>query len=93
VTRRGHSSGGGRSGAASTGDAVLDNITRQNLLDQIREMPEVRTEVVSLGRQLANDPGYPSDEAIDKIANMMADLEPGWMDALDAGEAEGNETA
>jgi len=70
--------------AGTTDDAEMDNITQQNFLDQIKELPEVRSEVATMGVTLANDPNYPSDEAIEKIATLMADLEPGWMDAIDA---------
>jgi hypothetical protein len=70
--------------AGTTDDSELDNITQQNLLDQIKELPEVRSDVATMGVTLANDPNYPSDEAIDKIATLMAGLEPGWMDAIDA---------
>ena len=68
----------------SADDSELDLITQQNLLDQVKELPEVRTEVADIGRKLAEDPDYPTDEAIDKIASLLADLEPGWMDSIDA---------
>jgi hypothetical protein len=70
--------------AGTTDDAEMDNITQQNLLDMVKELPEVRGEVTTMGVTLANDPNYPSDEAIEKIATLMAGLEPGWMDAIEA---------
>jgi len=85
VSRRGVSTGGNKN-APSTGDAVLDNISQQNLVDQVRDMPEIRTDVTSIGRKLAEDPNYPPDEVIDKLANLLADLGPGWMDDLDTEE-------
>lgn len=67
----------------------MDNITKQNLLEHIRDLPEVRDEVTQIGRRLAEDPGYPPDELVDKLASAMADLEPGWLDALgEEGEEE-----
>lgn len=72
--------------AGTTDDSELDNITQQHLLDEVKDLPEVRSDVATMGVTLANDPNYPSDEAIEKIATLMADLEPGWMDAIDAEE-------
>jgi hypothetical protein len=86
VVRHTDLSAAAQTSAGTTDDSELDNITQQNLLDQVRDMPEVRTEVSDIGRKLAEDPNYPSDEAIDKIATLMADLEPGWMDSIDAEE-------
>ncbi|HNX04967.1 MAG TPA: hypothetical protein PKI32_05670 [Opitutales bacterium] len=87
VTRRsGNLSTSGRLDTSSSDDSELDLITQQNLLDQVRDMPEVRSEVSAMGRRLAEDPNYPSDEAVEKIATLMADLDPNWMDALDAEE-------
>ncbi len=92
VTRR-HTSAGEKQSTSAGQDAVLDNINRQNLLERIREIPEARSEVVEIGRRLAEDPNYPSDELVDKLANALADLEPGWLDALGTEEDLGNEPA
>ena len=63
----------------------MDYLTQQNLLDKVKDLPEVRTEMVSdIGSQLASDPSYPSDAAVQKLATMMSKLEPGWMDSIDA---------
>ena len=78
--------------AGTTDDAEMDNITQQNLLGKVKDLPEVRGEVTTMGVTLANDPNYPSDEAVEKLATLMADLEPGWMDAIEAGEDDGNGT-
>ena len=72
--------------ALSSGDAVLDNISQQKLLDQVRDMPEVRSDIVEIGRKLAQDPNYPPDEIIDKIANLLADAGAGWTDDLEVNE-------
>ncbi len=66
----------------TSGDAVLDNITRQNLVLQLKDLPEVRADVVELGRKLANDPGYPPDEVIDKLAQVIADMPVDWLDEV-----------
>ena len=78
--------------AGTMDDSEMDNITQQHLLDQVKELPEVRSDVATMGVTLANDPNYPSDEAIDKIATLMSGLEPGWMDSIDA-ETEGTDEA
>ena len=82
VTRRGVSTQG-KQGALSGDAAVLDNITQQKLLDQVRDLPEVRSDIVEIGRRLAQDPNYPPDEIIDKIANLLADVGPDWLDGMD----------
>lgn len=66
----------------TSGDAVLDNINRQGLVQQLKDMPEVRSEVVDLGRKLADDPAYPPDEVIDQLAQVIADMPMDWFDDL-----------
>ncbi len=81
ISRR-QQAAGQKQSAPSGQDAVMDNITRQNLLDQIRDIPDVRSDVTEIGRRLADDPDYPPAELVDKLANALADLEPGWLDSL-----------
>ena len=92
--RSGNQSLSARLDLSSADDSELDLITQQNLLDQVRDMPEVRSEVSEMGRKLAEDPSYPSDEAVEKIATLLADVDPGWMDAInsegDASNGQGN---
>ena len=78
VTRRAQPDGSQQRNAS--GEAVLDNITRQNVLQQLKDLPEVRSNVMELGRRLAEDPSYPPDDVIDKLAQIIADLPADWMD-------------
>jgi hypothetical protein len=83
ITRRfGKPSTSGGAGAGAHDDSELDLITRQNLLDQVRDLPEVRADVAQMGRTLANDPNYPSDEAVEKLATLMAGMDTDWTAAL-----------
>jgi hypothetical protein len=93
VSRRSSLSTAAQTSSGTTDDAELDNITQQNLLDLVKDMPEVRTEVTDIGMTLANDPNYPSEEAVDKLATLMMDMEPGWMDSIDAEEETTDENA
>jgi hypothetical protein len=79
----------------TTDDSELDNITQQHLLDQVKDLPDIRTETVAgIGRKLADDPSYPSDEMIGKFASLLVSQEPGWMDAINAEEeTQGNANA
>jgi hypothetical protein len=74
-------------------DAELDNITQQNLLDMVKDMPETRSDVTAIGQKLADDPNYPSEEALDKIANLMVDQSADWMNGIDAEEDTSSENA
>ena len=83
ITRRyGKPSTSDKAGAGSPDDSELDLISRQNLLDQVRDLPEVRSDVVQMGRNLASDPNYPSDEAVEKLATLMAGMDTDWTAAL-----------
>ena len=39
--------------------------------ESLDEQPSVRSEVVSLGRNLASDPGYPSPPVVRKLAELL----------------------
>jgi len=88
ITRRfGKPSTSDKAGAGVHDDSELDLISRQNLLDQVRDMPEVRSDVVQMGRNLASDPNYPSDEAVEKLATLLSGMEADWAAALGDDEA------
>lgn len=40
-------------------------------LDALRSAPEVRPEVVARGKELLDDPNYPSKEIVDSIAKLI----------------------
>jgi hypothetical protein len=40
-------------------------------LDALRNQPEIRPEVVARGKELLNDPNYPSKEIVDSIAKLI----------------------
>jgi hypothetical protein len=85
VGRKGRVNASSTMNAGTTDDSELDNITQQNLLDLVKDMPEVRPEVVSsIGRKMADDPSYPTDEMIQKFATLMVDQDPSWMDAINS---------
>lgn len=55
-------------------EGVIDGILRNDLVDKLRAMPDVRPEVVELGRRLANSPDYPPDELVEKLAQVITSL-------------------
>ena len=40
-------------------------------LDALRNQPDIRPEVVARGKELLNDPNYPSKEIVDSIAKLI----------------------
>lgn len=46
----------------------LDFTLFKENLNELMQMPEVRSEVVKVGKELADDNDFPSDEALEKIA-------------------------
>jgi len=42
-----------------------------NALDTLRSEPEVRPEVVAKGKELLNDPNFPSKEMMNEIAKLI----------------------
>ena len=55
----------------------LDVKTHENLMGQLNEMPESRPDVVALGRKLAEDPNYPSDDVLEKLSEVLIDVGDG----------------
>lgn len=73
---------------ASLGGAVKDEISQQDLVDRLMKMDELRPDVVALGRKLAEDPSYPPDNVIERLAEVLAEMPINWF----ADEAEGDES-
>jgi hypothetical protein len=46
-------------------------------LDALRNQPEIRPEVVARGKELLNDPNYPSKEIVDSIAKLIVPFDDG----------------
>ena len=42
-----------------------------SILGALRDQPEIRPEVVARGKELLNDPNYPSKEIVDSIAKLI----------------------
>lgn len=42
-----------------------------NTLDSLRSIPEVRPEMVAKGKELLNDPNFPSQEMINQMAKLI----------------------
>lgn len=49
----------------------LETASLDHLRAGVAALPAVRADVVELGRSLANDPGYPSDEIVEKLAALL----------------------
>ncbi|MCH6255874.1 hypothetical protein MLD52_04900 [Puniceicoccaceae bacterium K14] len=58
--------------AAKSGPApVGQDKVELNALDKLRDLPDVRPEMVAKGKELLNDPEFPSKEMIDSIAKLI----------------------
>ncbi len=44
-------------------------------LDKLRSEPEIRPEVVAKGKELLNDPNWPSQEIVESIAKLITPLD------------------
>jgi hypothetical protein len=49
----------------------LETASLDHLRASVAAIPAVRADVVELGRSLANDPGYPSDQIVEKLAALL----------------------
>jgi len=56
------------------GQQDLEAPVHEHLMTELKNMPDVRPDVVELGKKLASDPGYPSEEVLDKLAEILVDL-------------------
>ncbi len=61
-------------------DGVHDQIARQNLVEKLMNMPDVRPEMVERGKQLASDPDYPPEEVVNALAEKLANMPIDWLD-------------
>lgn len=62
---------------AVTQDQDSDSLsaeTSENVRSALASLPEVRADVVARGRQLAADPNYPSQDIVNKIAQLITPL-------------------
>ncbi len=57
--------------AAKPEDAPIGEKVELSKLDALRSQPEIRPEVVAKGKELLNDPNYPSKEIVDSIAKLI----------------------
>ena len=49
------------------------NLAESHALDAaLKAMPEMRAEQVARAEELIRDPGYPSDKAVDQVAEILA---------------------
>ncbi len=57
---------GATGAAAQNGDTV-----KLGALDKLRSQPEIRPEMVAKGKELLNDPNYPSQDIVEKMAKLI----------------------
>lgn len=50
---------------------VAGDTLQLSALDRLRSEPEIRPEVVARGRELLNDPNFPSKEMINDLAKLI----------------------
>lgn len=42
------------------------------MVGNLISMPEVRDDIVELGRKLAKDPSYPQEDVVDQVARILS---------------------
>ena len=57
--------------SSSLGSAAGGEKVDLRSLEALRSEPEVRPDVVAKGKELLNDPNYPSQEIVDSIAKLI----------------------
>lgn len=60
--------------AAVSGDSEKIQLSA---LDKLRSEPEIRPEVVAKGKELLDDPNFPSQEMVNKIAKLITPFADG----------------
>lgn len=55
--------------------AKVETETLENLVQNVKDLPENRPDVVARGKELLNDPNYPSAEVEDQVAKILLGLE------------------
>lgn len=58
----------------------LPPVSLNDLVSELKQMAETRPDVVEMGRKLAEDPDYPPEDVLDRLADMMADFPEEWGD-------------
>ena len=56
---------------AQDSNGTIEDKVDLGKLDALREQPEIRPEVVAKGKELLNDPNYPSQEIVESIAKLI----------------------
>ena len=59
------------SDAAASAKGSFEDKLQLSALEKLRSEPEIRPEVVAKGRELLNDPDFPSQEMINSIAKLI----------------------
>ncbi len=57
--------------AAKSDNTPIGEKVELSKLDALKSEPEIRPEVVAKGKELLNDPNYPSKEIVDSIAKLI----------------------
>ncbi len=60
----------GASSSASSDQLALNQV--QSMVGDLISMPEVREDIVELGRKLAKDPSYPQEDVVDQVARILS---------------------
>lgn len=68
-------SGGGEAASASSGSTPADSAALgqvKAMVEQLIDLPDVREEMVDLGKRLAEDPRYPGEDVIEEVARILS---------------------
>ncbi|MDQ8201538.1 hypothetical protein [Pelagicoccus sp. SDUM812003] len=57
--------------ASKPDQAAAGDKLELNALDKLRQIPEVRPEMVAKGKELLNDPNFPSKEMMNDLAKLI----------------------
>lgn len=71
LTNRQNSKPASSADTSSLGSAAGGEKVDLSSLEALRSEPEVRPDVVAKGKELLNDPNYPSQEIVDSIAKLI----------------------
>lgn len=63
--------------AAKPGLGASSEKVEFSKLDALRKEPEIRPEMVAKGKELLNDPNFPSKEIVDSIAKLIVPFADG----------------
>jgi hypothetical protein len=71
LTNRQNANPGQSTATSKPGLGVSSEKVEFSKLDALRNEPEIRPEVVARGKELLNDPNFPSKEIVDSIAKLI----------------------